>query len=224
MDPIAHPEPLTERVASAIRDAIAKGSLAPGERLSVPELARRLGVSRTPAREALLILEREGLVANRPRLGAQVLPISGSGYGELVEMREALDGMAARLAATRMTAEQRKRLQTVLKAHEAALRDSDMERHIALDLEFHGLLRDGARNQRLAKALLDIERQIHLHIRASTKQPWFSAKVVLRDHGAIVKAVCAGDGDAAEAAARAHVQRMRDFPLAPDASHVADAA
>ncbi len=224
MDPIAHSEPLTERVANAIREAIAKGAFSPGEHLSVPELARRLGVSRTPTREALLILEREGLVANRPRLGAEVLRVSGSGYEELIDMREALDGMAARLAAKRITAEQRSALQELLKAHESALRDSDMERHIELDLEFHGLLRDAACNQRLAKALLDIERQIHLHIRASTQEPWFSAKVVVRDHGAIAAAVCAGDADAAETAARAHVQRMREFSVALNTIAAANAA
>lgn len=212
MDPISHPEPLTERVATVIRGAILAGTLTPGERLSVPELARRLGVSRTPAREALLILEREGLVANRPRLGAEVLRASDTGFGELVDMREALDGMAARLAAERMTDAERKELQALLKADDKAMRASEFDRHVELDLEFHARLRDGARNGRLARALLDIERQIQLHMRAIGNAPGL-AKAVMRDHGAIVDAIVARNPDAAEKAARAHVNRMRRFTV-----------
>lgn len=212
MDPLAPTELLTERVAKVIRDSILSGKLTPGERLSVPELARRLGVSRTPAREALLILEREGLVANRPRLGAEVLRASDTGYGELIDMREALDGMVARLAAERMTDAERKELQALLKAHAKALRAADFDRHIELDLEFHGLLRDAARNGRLARALLDIERQIQLHMRAVGHAPGME-KAVMHDHGAIAAAVVAGDSDGAEKAARAHVNRMRQFSV-----------
>lgn len=225
MDPIAPVEPLTERVARTLREAIVDGKLTPGERLSVPELARRLGVSRTPAREALLLLEREGLVANRPRLGAEVLRASDTGFGELVDIREALDGMVARLAAERMTDSEHEELQALLKAHDKVLRNSDLDNHIAFDLEFHGLLRDGARNGRLAKALLDIERQIQLHMRVVGNAPGL-AKAVMHDHGAIVDAIVARNPDAAEKAARAHVHRMRKFSasLAKPAATAAAAA
>src|SRR5258708_22450111 len=103
-------EPLTERVTAIIRQAILSGKFAPGTRLSVPELARQLGVSRTPAREALLILESEGLLATRSGLGLEVLIGDHDNLIEILELREAMEGLAARLAAERMSESERQKL------------------------------------------------------------------------------------------------------------------
>ncbi len=203
--------PLAEQVADILRSAILSGSLPPGERLSVPDVARRLGVSRTPAREAMLILQRDGLIATRPRLGAAVVNYGDAELAEMLDLREALDGMAARLAAERMTTDEKRALANLLKVHNAALAASDIDRHVELDLEFHRHLRDGAHNSRLHNALLDLERQCHVLMSSTSRAPGFAGRAVMHDHRAIAKAIQIGDADCAEAAARAHVRRIRHF-------------
>jgi DNA-binding GntR family transcriptional regulator len=211
LDPLAAAAPLAEQVADALRAAIFSGRLSPGERLSVPDVARQLGVSRTPAREAMLILERDGLIATRPRLGAAVVSYGDAELAEMLDLREALDGMAARLAAERMTTGEKRALEKLLDNHNEALAVSDVDRHIELDLEFHRHLRDGAHNRRLHRALLDLERQCHVLMNSTSKAPGFAGRAVMHDHRAIVQAILTGDADGAEHAARAHVRRIRHF-------------
>jgi DNA-binding GntR family transcriptional regulator len=209
--PLANSARLVEQVAESLRTAIVSGTLPPGHRLSVPEVARLLGVSRTPAREAMLILERDGLIATRPRLGAEVVRYGDADLQEMLDLREALDGMAARRAAERMSPAEKQALQALLEQHDAALSAADMERHVELDVEFHRHIRDAAGNQRLSRALLDVERQSHLLMHSTSRAPGFSGPATLRDHRAIVAAIVDGDGDAAERAARAHIHRIRAF-------------
>jgi DNA-binding GntR family transcriptional regulator len=211
LTPLVRSQALADRVADALREAILAGQLRPGNRLSVPEVARRMGCSRTPVKEALLILERDGLVASRPRFGAEVLRGSESDLADLLDVREALDGMVARLAATRMTPTDKLALGQLIDEHDKALEASDIDRHVALDLAFHRQLREGSGNARLIRALLALEWQIQVLMNSTSKAPGFAGTAVMRDHRAIADAVLRGDGDAAEHAARAHVQRIRRF-------------
>src|SRR5436305_4452824 len=103
LGPVERSSLLANDVADRLRDAILAGELQPGQRLSVPDLARLLDTSRTPVREALYVLERAGLAEIRPRRGAVVFGGGRESLREMLELREALDGMAARLAAQRMT-------------------------------------------------------------------------------------------------------------------------
>jgi len=209
--PVINPARLVEQVADALRTAIVSGSLSPGQRLSVPEVARRLGVSRTPAREAMLILERDGLIASRPRLGAEVVRYADADLHEMLDLREALDAMAARRAAERMPAADKAALQQLLVDEKAALAAGELDRHVAIDVELHRRIALGAGNGRLARALTDLERQSQLLMRSTAGAPGFSGPATLRDHGAIVAAIVAGDADTAERAARSHVARIRAF-------------
>jgi len=202
---------LVNRVADAVRQAIMDGEIAPGERLSVPEIARRLGVSRTPAREALLLLERDGLVEARPRLGVVVLRGDQQNLQELFELREALEGMTARLAARSMTAKENGALDAIIDRHEAAVTRQDIEGHVSEDVAFHRTLRDGSRNRYLSQSLTQIERQITLLMRTLSAAPRAMSDGVIRDHRAIAAAVRNGDEDAAETAARRHVRNVWKF-------------
>ncbi|SFC29502.1 GntR family transcriptional regulator [Tropicimonas isoalkanivorans] len=204
-------ESLVARAADLIRDAILSGEIAAGDRLSVPELSRRLGISRTPAREALLVLERDGIVESRPRLGVVVVTGDEHDIRALFQLREALDGMAARLAATQLSEDGRARLRPLLQRHEAAIDAQDVEAHIACDLEFHGILRDGNDNGYLASALLGLERRLTVLMRTFSHAPRAMGPGVLRDHRAIMDAVLTMDADAAEAAARRHVRNVALF-------------
>jgi DNA-binding GntR family transcriptional regulator len=213
LTPLAGAQSLSALVEQQLRKAILSGELAPGARLSVPELARRLGVSRTPVRDAVAALERAGLAISRPRLGALV---SGGGRDELVhlyEVRGALDGLAARLAASRMEPAERRALREVMRRHTAAVKARDADAHVACDVAFHRLLRDGAHNPRLAEELARLQDQILLVLRATSSQPGAMGRGVLHDHNAIMRAVLADDPDAAEQAARTHVEAVLRFVL-----------
>ena len=201
---------LSMRTANVLREAILAGEVAPGERLSVPAVARRLGVSRTPAREALIILEREGLLS---AAGYGMTVIDGGHQDVLVllEMREALEGMSARLAATRMTAAQKSALSGILLSHERALDGGDVDAHVEADASFHALIAAAAANRRLGEALERIGAQIVvLNNRLSYDKGW-SPAAVWHDHRKIAAALIAGDGDGAEQAMRAHVRRLHAF-------------
>ena len=210
---LARPEALTARVAGLIRQAILSGELAPGERLSVPELARRLGVSRTPARESLLLLEREGLVVPRSSAGMAVIAGGREEILDLLDIREGLEIMTARRAAERIDEPAIARLNAIMADHRAVLDQGDLTRHVELDAAFHAAIRDAAGNARLARQLAQIELQLRvLNSRLSRAEGW-SGRAVLRDHGAIADAVAAKDAEAAERHMRAHIGRTRAFHL-----------
>ena len=101
-------------------DAIVRGEFPPGSSISEAEIAARFGVSRAPAREALLRLGEKGLVSRTPHVGARVIEFSRDDLVELFEIREALEGMACRLAAERITDSELKHLEAALESHSAA--------------------------------------------------------------------------------------------------------
>lgn len=212
-EPLARPEALTDQVAERLRNAILSGALPPGTHLSVPEIARQLGVSRTPAREGLITLEREGLVEPRASTGVAVIAGGTPEILDLLDIREGLEIMTARRAAERMDADAVARLKTLLAQHKAVMEEGDLSGHVKLDAAFHGLIRDGAGNARLARQLVQIDQQLRvLNSRLSRASGW-SGRAVLRDHKAIVDALAARDPEAAERNMRAHIQRTRTFML-----------
>jgi len=212
--PLARPEALTDQVAERLRAAILSGALAPGTHLSVPEIARQLGVSRTPAREGLIALEREGLVEPRASTGMAVIAGGTAEILDLLDIREGLEIMTARRAAERMDAGGVERLRVLLARHDAMLASGDLAGHVELDAAFHGAIRDAAGNARLARMLVQIDQQLRvLNSRLSRAKGW-SGRAVLRDHKAIIEAIAARDPDRAEEQMRAHILRTRTFQQA----------
>ena len=209
--PIENDGLLLDRVVDAVREAILGGAIAPGTRLSVPELARQLNVSRTPAREALQRLQHEGLVTMTPRRGAEVLGGQPGDLAELFEYREALEGMAARLAATRMTEDEKARLEKSFEAHAAAVGRGDVLDHIEQDREFHQIFIAGARNKRIADELARIRSQLAIITRTMSAAPGALAQPVIDIHRSILEAIKSSDGRAAELAARSHVKGILEF-------------
>lgn len=193
-----------------------RGDLTAGDRLSVPDLARTLNVSRTPVREAIYSLERAGLVVVRPRRGAVVFGGGREVLQPMLELREALDGMAARLAAERMTEDERQALRTTWQAHDSALAAGQLDEHIDLDLQFHALVRDGAHNEPLSADLAKLRDQMLLVMRSWSAAPGGMGRRTRRDHDRIAEAVLVGDADGAEDAARAHVRNISMFVLKPE--------
>ena len=150
-------ETLSDQIFKKIQAAIVKGEMAPGSKISEPELARIHGVSRGPLREALHRLEGQRLLVRVPHAGARVVSLSQQELCELYEIRESLEGMACRLAAERMPAAEVQELRRVLEAHE---RDEAFQAGLGYyqqegDYDFHYRIVKGSGNQMLFRMLCD---------------------------------------------------------------------
>ncbi|QZY30450.1 GntR family transcriptional regulator [Nocardioides coralli] len=210
--PLALPAlPQQRRVADSVHDtlrqAIIGGQLAPGSRLSVPVLAQQLEVSRSPVREAVQRLVQEGLATEEPRRGAGVAVLDPDELVPLYEIREVLEGLAARLAAQHATDEELDRLASAHRAHAEALERGEASHHAGLDMAFHAQLREASHNPELHGYLERVQGRIAIAILGGNPVVWSQQAIV--EHQAILDAVLARDAAAAEDAARSHVQRVR---------------
>lgn len=186
-----------------ILDAIDSGALPPGTRLREVELAERFHVSRTPVREALKRLEATGLVVHEPHHGAVVAMLDHGQTVELYQVREVLEGAAARLAASQATPEEIEILREMLAQDHARVDDP-----VALargNRLFHRQLHLAARNRFLDTMLENMRRSLLLLAGTTLGQPE-RGPASLAEHGEIVAAIAAHDPDAAEAAARRHIR------------------
>tara|TARA_R110002110_G_scaffold50083_7_gene148534 strand:- start:4225 stop:4908 length:684 start_codon:yes stop_codon:yes gene_type:complete len=183
-------------------EEIRQGALPPGARLRETELAERLGISRTPIREAIRQLEADGLVAHIPRQGATIRVLDYSEVMELYEMRTVLEGTAARLAARAASNIELEELAS-LNAELAAAKDS----RTAYDLnrQFHMTLLDAAKNRYLTKSVNALQKTL-LILGPTTLALADRASGAVQEHGEVLTALKARDGSRAEAAMRAHIE------------------
>lgn len=207
---VATPPPrvrITDWAYELLREGIVSGELAPGAHLSVPALARELGVSRSPVREAVQRLIRDGLAVERTHQGATVSVLERADLVEAYRVREVLEGLVARQAAERVDDALRDDLGAILARHAERIAAGDLAGHIVEDMAFHRRLRLATGNQLLAASLENLQARIRLamHTTSVTAGPGKA----LGEHRKIAAAVGAGDADAAEARARAHVARLR---------------
>lgn len=198
---------VADHVYARLRDAILSNQLSPGSRLSVPSVARQFGVSRSPVREAVQRLVQDGLASEEPHRGAVVASVEPADLVPLYEVREVLEGLAVRLAAERATRDELGAMQVALQQHAEAVDREDHHQHIVLDLHFHALIREAARNQDLTEFLDRVQSKVMIALLAGDSAAWW--KQAVAEHRRILEAMLAGDPDAAEAAARAHVVRVR---------------
>jgi DNA-binding GntR family transcriptional regulator len=190
-----------------LTQAIISGEFAPGEKLSEAELARRFGISRGPIREALQRLEGK-LVLRMPRVGVSVIDLSTEKLIELFAVREALEGMAARLAAERTTEQEIVELGRLLEQHGA---HDDVASGAAYyqagqDDDFHFHIVRAARNEQLQSMLLEeLFFKLKLYRYRISSKPGRAQKA-LEEHREIVAAIASRNPDAAEAAMRRHIR------------------
>ena len=199
---------LTESVHSSLQEMIFTGELQPGSPLSVPALAARLNVSRTPVREAVQQLIYEGLATHTRNAGARVTLLDEEAVKAVFDVREVLDGLAAQNAtikASRSTVEQLRKMVQVQR--ELLDEAPDRSRDAKLDLEFHTLIRDTARNRPLSDALARLDGQSHLY-RSDMWITELNRRLAVGEHERIVAAIEAGDAEGARAAACAHVSGL----------------
>ena len=203
---------LAEQVFARLQDDIVLGVFKPGARLGEADLAARYGVSRGPLREALRRLESRKLLSREPHVGARVAALSQQDLIEIYHVREALEGMAARLAATCMTTEEVAALQNVLLAHE---QQQDLQEDTAYyqregDLDFHYCIIQGSHNQSLIDMLIgDLYHLVRMY-RYQFSAVGHRPRKALAEHRAIVEAIETGDADLAEILMRRHISRARE--------------
>ncbi|HEY8455588.1 MAG TPA: GntR family transcriptional regulator [Actinopolymorphaceae bacterium] len=199
---------LADQAYVALRDAILTHRLRPGTRLSVPEVARQLQISRSPAREAIARITHEGLATFVPNKGAVVAKIDAAELVEIYDLREVLEGLACRLATQHLTADVVEELERIIAEHEEAVSANDVERHMDLDAMFHQRIRQISKNRRLIEALDRLQGQIRVAMYTTRHSPG-GMKQALAEHRAIAAALRSGDPDVAENTARAHIRRLR---------------
>lgn len=147
------PATLSSRIAQSIEEAILRGDLKPGERISAHSLARHFNVSHIPVREALKRLEAIGVIIQEPNVGARVPELSSEEIKKILEVRKVLEGLAASLAAPKMDEHQQQRLGELVKKMREASKSKDFISMFAADNQFHRILWDLTGNPFLVKSL-----------------------------------------------------------------------
>ena len=198
---------LADRAYRQLSRAILRNQLVAGDPLSVPELARRLNISRSPVREAVQRLIYDGLAANVPHRGAIVSELKPDDFRGLLEVRQALEGLAARLATERATDEQLRSLREVLEEHTLVVESSDEPANVELDTRFHSIIRETAANPELSTILARIQGRAHLS-RFTLWRAKRNTRDALDEHQAIFAAMASRDADGAERAARQHISNI----------------
>jgi DNA-binding GntR family transcriptional regulator len=200
-----------EEVYESLRQQVLDGSLRPNDRLIEQAIAQEAGVSRTPVREALHRLEVDGLVQSKGR-SIVVAELSGEDLTELCTVREALEGLAARLAALARSEIDVATLRQLLVECGEAAKDDDVSRFIDNNHAFHEVTWASARNRYLARQLGLLRSLIERRQSTTLADPARRIEA-LNEHAAIAHAIATGDPDLAEASARAHFRKASSIRI-----------
>lgn len=199
--------PLRDVVFNTLRRAILTGQLKPGERLMEVHLASRLGVSRTPIREAIRKLELEGLVIMIPRRGAEVARITEKSLKDVLEVRRALDALSVELACDRITQEDISRLLEACRAFERAVREGDASVIASADVALHDIIVEATGNVRLQQLVNNLSEQMYrfrfVYIKEESQHD-----NLIAEHREIYESIVSRDKERAAAAARLHIDNQ----------------
>ena len=199
--------PLRDVVFNTLRQAILKGELAPGERLMEIQLAEKLGVSRTPIREAIRKLELEGLVLMIPRKGAEVAKISEKSLRDVLEVRRSLEELAIELACQRMSEEDIDNLQKAQDDFKAAISEGDAMKIAETDEHYHDVIYEGTQNAKLIQMLNNLREQMYRY-RLEYIKDEDKRKILILEHERILKAVRERKVADAKEAMREHIDNQ----------------
>lgn len=200
--------PLRDVVFQTLRQAILKGELQPGERLMEIKLAEKLGVSRTPIREAIRKLELEGLVVMIPRKGAAVANITEKDTKDVLEVRRTLEMFAVEVACDRITPEQLQALKAAAKAFEASKGSNDVIRIAENDMKFHEIIYEATQNERLVQMLNNLRENMYRYRIEYLKDPNYYDSLV-REHRKILEAIETKDRENARIYMRDHIDNQQ---------------
>ncbi|MCD8036469.1 MAG: GntR family transcriptional regulator [Clostridiales bacterium] len=196
--------PLRDVVFNAIKDGILSGRFKPGERLLENQLAEELGVSRTPIREALRMLEIENLVDLIPRKGAQVRAMSEKDIKDILEIRKALEELAAGLAAENITKQEINELKKANNDFVTNFDNGDREAVLEADTHFHDIIFNATKNDKLVQMISNISIQIYKY-RITYLKLLSDVSVPNQHHLELIKAFERRDAARARAVSREHI-------------------
>jgi DNA-binding GntR family transcriptional regulator len=216
--PVASSMTLAERVYVTIKEAILELRLKPGTPLVEDDLARQLGTSKTPVRDALMALERDGLVEKIPYKGTHVADVTLRDAREIFELRAVLEGLAARQATLVIKRQEVAEAERLLDLADAALARGDLNAASDYGNQFHRLLHERADNRRLMPILEGLEEQF-ARIRRMSASVSGRLQKSADEHRGVLAALHTGDPAQVEHAMRHHMESViDDFRLAPAAA------
>ncbi len=200
--------PLRDVVFNTLRQAILTGELKPGERLMEIHLANRLGVSRTPIREAIRKLELEGLVTMIPRRGAEVAQITEKSMSDVLEVRRALDALCVELACDRITEEELESLKQACEGFEQAVKTRDVKKIAQADVAFHDIIVKATGNQRLVQLVNNLSEQMYRY-RFEYIKDFSQHERLVDEHRIIYESIVNKDKETASTAAQTHIDNQK---------------
>ncbi|EKF9399147.1 TPA: GntR family transcriptional regulator [Vibrio cholerae] len=203
----------SENLTEYLIEAIVEGELAPGSKISEPELAKQFQVSRGPLREALMRVEGLGLIERIPHIGARVIQLSPTKLVELYAVRESLEGMAARLAARNITEIELAGLESLLSTHSTHIDQVEGASyfHQQGDFDFHYRIIQASRNQQLIGLLCDELYHLLRMYRYQSPRSHSRPVEALEEHKFILRAIRQRDEELAEMLMRRHISRSRQL-------------
>jgi DNA-binding GntR family transcriptional regulator len=203
---------LKESVYRRLKASITRGQLVPGSKLVETEIAKSLGVSRTPLREAINRLELDGLIEIFPHRGAFVKRHSVKEILENLEIREVLEGLAVRLAAKHSTAKMIRELESCFKEFTPKKVESALPRYAHRNVRFHNQIIAASRNQKLIALIHNLFDQMDI-VRLNTIALPGRARKSLAEHQNIIRLIKEGKAVEAERYLRAHICDLRHAVL-----------
>lgn len=198
---------LADKASIRLTEAIVTGELKQGQKLSEADLATRYGISRGPLREAIRQLEGMRLVKRVPHAGARVIELDTKAMADLYRVREALEGMACRMAAEQMSKQEVSTLFNLLDTHEKQIEQAEGESYYQSEgnFDFHFHIAQGSRNQMLIDLLVGELYQLLRMCRYQTSNLRSRPQIALKQHRQMAEAIAEGDGDLAELLMRRHI-------------------
>lgn len=200
--------PLRDVVFNTLRQAILTGEMKPGERLMEIHLANKLGVSRTPIREAIRKLELEGLVIMIPRRGAEVAQITWKNLKDVLEVRRALDVLAIEMACERMEKEELAQLYKACETFKEATATNDARVIAQADVAFHDIIVESTRNNRLMQLVNNLSEQMYRY-RFEYIKDFSQHERLVEEHRIIYESIVNKDKETAAEAAKTHIDNQK---------------
>ena len=201
--------PLRDVEFNTLREAILKGDLKPGERLMELQLASKLGVSRTPIREAIRMLEQEGLAVTTPRKGAEVAKMTLKDMEDVLEIRDALDELAVRIACQKISDEQLKQLEDMKELFEKSTQTGNVKKIAEADVTFHDVIYEATGNPKLVTLLNNLREQVYRYRVEYIKDPK-NYPTLIAEHEAILESLKNRDVKNAVEAMHVHVANQAE--------------
>jgi len=200
---------LSDHVFEQLEDSILNGSIQPGENLNEQKLSTEMGVSRTPIREAIRMLEQKNLVRLVPNKGAVVLGVDKKDLLDVYTIRSYIEGLASRWAAENITTEKSKILGEIIDLQEFYYLKSNPDQVIEMDSRFHETIFSYCESRRLEPMLRDLHHMIQRYRKLSLAEAGRTENSIA-EHRLILEAICSGDGDEAERHTATHINKAKE--------------